>query len=82
MASLKLAQVSLCQWQWLLPQRLLKRTCVHRERMNVEPISKNYLSPHLIKRPPTTVVHKDPQSLQPMMIDHVENEQEGQMEPS
>ena len=35
-----------------------------------------------MKNPSATIDHKYPQSLQPMMIDHVENEQEGQMEPS
>ena len=47
-----------------------------------EPISKIYLSPQLMKKPSTIADHKYPQSLQPMTIDHVENEQEGQMEPS
>ena len=46
-----------------------------------EPVSKNCLSLQLMKNPATTDDHKYPQSLQPMMIDHVENEQESQMEP-
>ena len=45
--------------------------------MDVEPIPNNLLSPQMIKRPPATVVHKDPQSYQPMKTDHVENGQEG-----
>ena len=47
-----------------------------------EPISKNYLSLQLMKNPSATADHKYPQSLQLVTIDHVENEQEGQMEPS
>ena len=47
-----------------------------------EPISKNCLSPQLMKNPSVTIGHKYPQSLQLMTINHVENEQEGQMEPS
>ena len=47
-----------------------------------EPVSKNCLSLQLMKNPSATADHKYPQSLQPMMIDHVENEQEGQMESS
>ena len=50
--------------------------------MDVEHIAKNQLSPQMIKRPPTTVVHKDPQSYQPGKTDHVENGQEGQSVPS
>ena len=50
--------------------------------MNVEPIPKNILSPQMIKKPPTISVHKDPQSHQPVKIDHVENGHEGQSEPS
>ena len=45
-------------------------------RMDVEHVPKNQLSSQMIKRPPATVVHKDPQSHQPMKIDHVENGQE------
>ena len=51
-------------------------------RMDVEHAPKNHLSPQMIKRPPATVVHKDPQSYQLVKIDHVENGQEGQREPS
>ena len=51
-------------------------------RMYVEHVPKNKVSPQMIKRPPTTVVHKDPQSHQPAKIDHVENGHEGQSEPS
>ena len=50
-------------------------------RMYVGHIPKNKLSPQMIKRPPTTFVHKDPQSHQPVKIDHVENGHEGQSEP-
>ena len=39
-------------------------------------------SPQMIKRSPATVVHKEPQSYQPFKIDHVENGQEGQSDPS
>ena len=46
-----------------------------------EPISKNYLSPQLMKKPSATAGHKYPQSLQPITIDHVENGQEDQIEP-
>ena len=35
----------------------------------------------MIKRPSTTDVHKNPQSHQPVKIDHVENGHEGQSEP-
>ena len=49
--------------------------------MNVEPIPKNHMSPQMIKRPPAVVVHKDPQSHQPIKTDHVENGHEGQSEP-
>ncbi len=51
-------------------------------RIDVEPVPKNHLSPQMIKRPPAIVVHKDPQSYQPMKIDHVENRKEGESEPS
>ena len=44
-------------------------------------ISKNCLSAQLMKNPSTTADHKYLQSLQPITIDHVENEQEGHMEP-
>ena len=47
-----------------------------------EPLSKNCLSLQLMKNPITTTDHKYPQSLQPMRIDHVENEQESLMDPS
>ena len=47
-----------------------------------ELVLKNCLSPELMKKPSATIGHKYPQSLQLVMIDHVENEQEGQMEPS
>ena len=40
------------------------------------------LSPQLIKRPPPPVVHKYPQSHQPIKIDRVENGHEGQNKPS
>ena len=49
--------------------------------MDVEHIPKNQLSPQMIKRSPTTVVHKNPQSYQPGKTDHVENRQEGQSIP-
>ena len=49
--------------------------------MDVEHAPKNKLSPQMKKRPPTTSIHKDPQSHQPMKIDHVENGHEGQSEP-
>ena len=42
---------------------------------------KEQLSPQMIKRSPTTVVHKDPQSYQLGKTDHVENGQEGLNEP-
>ena len=51
-------------------------------QLGEEPISKNYLSPQLMKKPFVTVGHKYPQSLQPVTIDHVENDQEDQMRPS
>ena len=50
-------------------------------RMNVEPIPKNQIS-QMIKRPCTTVIHKDPQSYQFVKTIHVENGQEDQREPS
>ena len=50
-------------------------------RMDVEPIPKNQQSPQMIKRPPTTVVHKNPKSHQRVKTDHVENGHEGQSEP-
>ena len=36
----------------------------------------------MTKRPPADVVHKYPQSRQPVKIDHVENRHEGQSGPS
>ena len=50
--------------------------------MDVEHIPKNQLSPQMIKRPPATIVHKDPQSYQPCKTNHVENGQEVQSIPS
>ena len=50
--------------------------------MNVEPVPKNILSPQMTKKPSETIVHKNPQSSQPVKIDHVENGHEGQSEPS
>ena len=50
-------------------------------RMSIENVSKNNLSPQIIKRPPTPIVHKDPQSHQPTKIDHIENGHEGQSKP-
>ena len=47
-----------------------------------EPISKNCMSLQLMKNPIVATNHKYPHSLQPIMIDHVENDQEGWMEPS
>ena len=38
----------------------------------LKPIPKNHLSPQFIKIPLTIVIHKDPQSHQPIKIDHVE----------
>ena len=46
-----------------------------------ELVSKNCLSPQVMKKPSATTGHKYPQSLQLVTLDHVENEQEGQMEP-
>ena len=50
-------------------------------QLTEEPISKNYMSLQLMKNPSAAADHKYPHSLQPRKIDHVENEQEGQMEP-
>ena len=51
-------------------------------RMYVEPIPKNHLYPQMIKRHPTTVIHKYPQSHQPIKTDHVENVHKSQSGPS
>ncbi len=53
-----------------------------RSRMSIEPVLLNHLSPQMTKSPPLISIHKDPQSRQPMKIDHVENGHEGQSEPS
>ena len=45
-------------------------------------IPKNNLSPQMMKRPLATIVHKYLQSHQSVKIDHVDNGQEGQSEPS
>ena len=80
--SLKPTQLSLCRYCWSPFPELLKRTNVDLARMDVEHVPKNQQSPQMIKRPPKTIVHKDPQSHQPTKIDHVENGHEGQSEPS
>ena len=58
------------------PPTLLKRTSLDLARRVVEHIPKKQLSPQMIKRPPATIVHKDPQSYQLGMTNHVENGQE------
>ena len=55
----------------LLPKLLRRSEDI--ARIDVEPISKNSMSPQMIKRPPATIVHKDPQSYQPVKTNHVEN---------
>ena len=46
-----------------------------------EPISKTMLFLQLMKNPFATINHKYSHSLQPMMIDHVENDQEDRKGP-
>ena len=52
---------------------MLKRMNADLARMFVEIVPMNHMSSQLIKRPLTTIVHKDPQSHQPIKIDHVKN---------
>ena len=61
---------------------IMKKNMCRSSKVVVEPIPKNHLSPQLIKRPSTTIVHKDPQSYQLVKIDHLENGEEGQSEHS
>ena len=46
-------------------------------QLTEEPVSKNYLSLQVMKNPAAAADHKYPHSFQPVMIDHVENDQEG-----
>ena len=59
------------EWMSLKPAQLTE-----------EPISKNYLSLQLMKNPTAATDHKYAHSFQPVRIDHVDSNQEGQMEPS
>ena len=56
---------------------MLLRRSAYQARIDVELVSKKNLSPQIIKKPSTIVVHKYPQSHQHVKIDHVENGQEG-----
>ena len=50
-------------------------------QLTEEPVSKNYLSLQLMKNPAAAADHKYPHSFQPMMNDHVENDQEDRKGP-